>query len=247
MGQKVNPLGIRLGITRDWTSRWYAGKKQFPVHVYTDFRVRKFLTTKLHEASVSRIMIERAAKKVNITIQTARPGIVIGKKGEDIEKLRQETAKLLGMAVADVRINIAEIRKPELDSQLVADSIAQQIEKRVMFRRAMKRAVMSTMRSGALGVKVRVSGRLNGSEIARTEWYREGRIPLHTFRADIDYGLSEARTTYGVIGVKVWIFKGEVFDKTDLEKSAAEGEAQAAAAAQAPAPAAAAAVPATAV
>jgi small subunit ribosomal protein S3 len=229
MGQKVNPLGIRLGITRDWTSRWYAGKKQFPLHVHTDFRVRKFLTTKLHEASVSRIQIERAAKKVNITIQTARPGIVIGKKGEDIEKLRQETAKLLSMAVADVRINIAEIRKPELDSQLVADSIAQQIEKRVMFRRAMKRAVMSTMRSGALGVKVRVSGRLNGSEIARTEWYREGRIPLHTFRADIDYGLSEAHTTYGIIGVKVWIFKGEVFDKVELAQPAAEGDAQAAA------------------
>jgi small subunit ribosomal protein S3 len=204
-------------ITRDWTSRWYAGKKQFPVHVHTDFRVREFLRKRLSEASVSRIQIERAAKKVNITIQTARPGIVIGKKGEDIEKLRQETAKLLGMAVTDVRLNIAEIRKPELDSQLVADSIAQQIEKRVMFRRAMKRAVMSTMRSGALGVKVRVSGRLNGAEIARTEWYREGRIPLHTFRADIDYGLSEAHTTYGVIGVKVWIFKGEVFDTVEVE------------------------------
>jgi small subunit ribosomal protein S3 len=237
MGQKVNPLGIRLGITRDWTSRWYAGKKQFPIQVYTDFRVRKFLTTKLHEASVSRIQIERAAKKVNITIQTARPGIVIGKKGEDIEKLRQETAKLLSMAVSDVRINIAEIRKPELDSQLVADSIAQQIEKRVMFRRAMKRAVMSTMRSGALGVKVRVSGRLNGSEIARTEWYREGRIPLHTFRADIDYGLSEAHTTYGIIGVKVWIFKGEVFDKVELAQPVAEGEAAAAPAVAAPTPA----------
>ena len=158
MGQKVNPIGIRLGITRDWTSRWYAGKKQFPLHVHTDFRVREFLKEKLKEASVSRIQIERAAKKVNITIQTARPGIVIGKKGEDIEKLRQETAALLGMLVIDVRLNIAEIRKPELDSQLVADSIAQQIEKRVMFRRAMKRAVMSTMRSGALGVKVRVSG-----------------------------------------------------------------------------------------
>jgi len=225
MGQKVNPLGIRLGIVRDWTSRWYAGKKQFPMQVHTDFRVREFLKEKLAEASVSRILIERAAKKVNITIQTARPGIVIGKKGEDIEKLRQETAALLGMSVNDVRLNIAEIRKPELDSQLVADSIAQQIEKRVMFRRAMKRAVMSTMRSGALGVKVRVSGRLNGSEIARTEWYREGRIPLHTFRADIDYGLSEANTTYGVIGVKVWIFKGEVFDKRELaQQQAAEAE-----------------------
>jgi small subunit ribosomal protein S3 len=227
MGQKVNPLGVRLGITREWSSRWYAGKKQFPLHVYTDFRVRQFLKEKLNDASVSRIHIERAAKKVNITIQTARPGIVIGKKGEDIEKLRQETAKLLGMGVPDVRLNIAEIRKPELDSQLVADSIAQQIEKRVMFRRAMKRAVMSTMRSGALGVKVRVSGRLNGAEIARTEWYREGRIPLHTFRADIDYGLSEAMTTYGVIGVKVWIFKGEVFDKADLMQPPAEGEAAA--------------------
>jgi small subunit ribosomal protein S3 len=240
MGQKVNPLGIRLGITRDWMSKWYAGKKQFPQHVHTDFRVREFLKERLKDASVSRIQIERAAKKVNITIQTARPGIVIGKKGEDIEKLRQEVAKLLGMTVLDVRLNIAEIRKPELDSQLVADSIAQQIEKRVMFRRAMKRAVMSTMRSGALGVKVRVSGRLNGSEIARTEWYREGRIPLHTFRADIDYGLSEAQTTYGVIGVKVWIFKGEVFDKAALEAAApAEGEAAAAPVAAPTAPAAA--------
>ncbi len=240
MGQKVNPLGVRLGITRDWTSKWYAGKKQFPQHVFTDFRVRRFLRSRLAEASVSRIHIERAAKKVNITIQTARPGIVIGKKGEDIEKLRLETAKLLGMAVVDVRLNIAEIRKPELDAQLVADSIAQQIEKRVMFRRAMKRAVMSTMRSGALGVKVRVSGRLNGGEIARTEWYREGRIPLHTFRADIDYGLSESRTTYGVIGVKVWIFKGEVFDKTQVEQTPAEGEAAPPAGAPGAAPAAAA-------
>jgi small subunit ribosomal protein S3 len=235
MGQKVNPIGIRLGITRDWVSKWYAGKKQFPAHVHTDFRVRAFLRTRLAEASVSRIQLERAAKKVNITIQTARPGIVIGKKGEDIEKLRQEVAKLLGMSISDVRLNIAEIRKPELDAQLVADSIAQQIEKRVMFRRAMKRAVMSTMRSGALGVKVRVSGRLNGSEIARTEWYREGRIPLHTFRADIDYGLSEARTTYGVIGVKVWIFKGEVFEKPKVEVLV-EGEAAQAAAAPAAAP-----------
>src|SRR5246500_770780 len=247
MGQKVNPLGIRLGITRDWTSRWYAGKRQFPQHVFTDFKVRGFLRSRLAEASVSRVHIERAAKKVNITIQTARPGIVIGKKGEDIEKLRLETAKLLGMSVGDVRLNIAEIRKPELDAQLVADSIAQQIEKRVMFRRAMKRAVMSTMRSGALGVKVRVSGRLNGSEIARTEWYREGRIPLHTFRADIDYGLSEANTTYGVIGVKVWIFKGEVFDKSELaQQQAAEAEgAVPAATPLAAAPAAAPAPPAT--
>ena len=242
MGQKVNPLGIRLGITRDWTSKWYASKKQFPLLVHTDFIVREFLKKKLTDASVSRVLIERAAKKVNITIQTARPGIVIGKKGEDIEKLRGETAKLLGMAVSDVRLNISEIRKPELDAQLVAESISQQIEKRVMFRRAMKRAVMSTMRSGALGIKVRMSGRLNGSEIARTEWYREGRVPLHTFRADIDYGLAEARTTYGVIGIKVWIFKGEVFDQAQLDRQAenqAQGEAAnaAAAAAAAAAPA----------
>jgi small subunit ribosomal protein S3 len=243
MGQKVNPIGIRLGITRDWTSKWYASKKQFPLLVHTDFRVREFLKKRLADASVSRIMIERAAKKVNITIQTARPGIVIGKKGEDIEKLRAETAKLLGMQMLDVRLNIAEIRKPELDAQLVAESISQQIEKRVMFRRAMKRAVMSTMRSGALGIKVRMSGRLNGSEIARTEWYREGRIPLHTFRADIDYGLAEAMTTYGVIGIKVWIFKGEVFDQAQLDRQAAEPavvEANAAAATPAAATAAAA-------
>src|SRR5438094_1576337 len=242
MGQKVNPLGMRTGIVSEWSSGWYASKKQFPPHVHTDFRVREFLKEKLAEASVSRILIERAAKKVNITTQTARPGIVIGKKGEDIEKLRQETAALLGMSVNDVRLNIAEIRKPELDSQLVADSIAQQIEKRVMFRRAMKRAVMSTMRSGALGVKVRVSGRLNGSEIARTEWYREGRIPLHTVRDDIDYGLMQANTTYGVIGVKVWIFKGEVFDKRELaQQQAAEAEGAAPPAALPAAPLAAAA------
>ena len=244
MGQKVNPVGIRLGITRDWVSKWYAGKKQFPAHVHTDFRVREFLKKKLADASVSRVQIERAAKRVNITIQTARPGIVIGKKGEDIEKLRAETARMLKLPPQDVRLNIAEIRKPELDAQLVADGIAQQIEKRVMFRRAMKRAVMSTMRSGALGVKVRLSGLLNGSEIARTEWAREGRVPLHTFRADIDYGLGEARTTYGVIGVKVWIFKGEVFEKSEIAEMNAEGaEAQAAQGAAANAAAAAAQTP----
>jgi small subunit ribosomal protein S3 len=234
MGQKVNPLGIRLGITRDWTSKWYAAKKQFPVLVFTDYRVREFLKKKLADASVSRIQIERAAKKVNITIQTARPGIVIGKKGEDIEKLRAQTAALLAIPVGDVRLNIAEIRKPELDAQLVADGMAQQIEKRVMFRRAMKRAVMSTMRSGALGVKVRMSGRLNGSEIARTEWVREGRIPLHTFRADIDYGTAEAHTTYGIIGIKVWVFKGEVFDQAQIERAAAESATEAAAIAATP-------------
>ena len=216
MGQKVNPLGIRLGITRDWVSKWYAGKQQYPAQILADFRVREFLKKRLVEASVSRVHIERAARKVNLTIHTARPGIVIGKKGEDIEKLRAETAKLLALPVADVRINVAEIRKPEMESQLVAEGIAQQIEKRVMFRRAMKRAVMSTMRSGALGVKIRLSGRLNGSEIARTEQIREGRIPLHTFRADIDYATAEASTTYGIIGIKVWIFKGEVFDEVPV-------------------------------
>jgi len=222
MGQKVNPIGIRLGITRDWTSKWYASTQNFPAYVYTDHVVREFLKRKLSDASVSRIQIERAARKVNITIHTARPGIVIGKKGEDIEKLRLQVAKMMEMAVPDVRINISEIRKPELDAQLVAEGIAQQLERRVMFRRAMKRAVTNTMRLGALGVKVRVSGRLNGAEIARTEWYREGRIPLHTFRADIDYGFAEARTTYGVIGVKVWVFKGEIFNQPE---PVAEGEA----------------------
>jgi small subunit ribosomal protein S3 len=223
MGQKVNPIGIRLGITRDWNSKWYASSKNFPAHVYTDHLVREFLKKKLSEASVSRIQIERAARKVNITIHTARPGIVIGKKGEDIEKLRAQVAKMMKMAVPDVRINISEIRKPELDAQLVAEGIAQQLERRVMFRRAMKRAVTNTMRIGALGVKVRCSGRLNGAEIARTEWTREGRIPLHTFRADIDYGFAEAKTTYGVIGVKTWIFKGEVFEQQDQTAAPAEG------------------------
>ena len=228
MGQKVNPIGFRLGITRDWTSKWYANTKNFPAHVYTDHLVREFLKKRLVEASVSRIQIERAARKVNITIHTARPGIVIGKKGEDIEKLRGQVAKIMKMPVGDVRINISEIRKPELDAQLVADGIAQQLERRVMFRRAMKRAVTNTMRIGALGIKVRASGRLNGSEIARTELYREGRVPLHTLRAEIDYGLAEAKTTYGVIGVKVWIFKGEVFSQQDTA-AAETTETQAAA------------------
>lgn len=227
MGQKVNPIGFRLGITRDWTSKWYASTKNFPAHVYTDHLVREFLKKKLVEASVSRIQIERAARKANITIHTARPGIVIGKKGEDIEKLRGLVAKLMKMPVGDVRINISEIRKPELDAQLVADGIAQQLERRVMFRRAMKRAVTNTMRIGALGIKVRASGRLNGSEIARTELYREGRVPLHTLRAEIDYGLAEAKTTYGIIGVKVWIFKGEVFTQQEAAAEAAEGQAAA--------------------
>jgi small subunit ribosomal protein S3 len=215
MGQKVHPTGIRLGIVKDWSSKWYADSKEFPEYVHMDHQVREFIKKKLKDASVSRITIERPAKKANITIHTARPGIVIGKKGEDIEKLRGEVAQMIKMHVNDVRINIAEVRKPELDAQLVAEGIAQQLERRVMFRRAMKRAVTNTMRVGAEGIKVKVGGRLNGAEIARSEWYREGRVPLHTLRADIDYGLAEAHTTYGVIGVKVWIFKGEVFEKPE--------------------------------
>jgi small subunit ribosomal protein S3 len=215
MGQKVHPTGIRLGIVKDWSSKWYADTKTFPKYIKSDHEIRDCIRKRLKDASVSRITIERPAKKVNVTIHTARPGIVIGKKGEDIEKLRAELAKMIGMNIADVRLNIAEVRKPELDAQLVAEGIAQQLERRVMFRRAMKRAVTNTMRVGAEGIKVKVGGRLNGAEIARSEWYHEGRVPLHTLRADIDYGFAEANTTYGVIGVKVWIFKGEVFDKPE--------------------------------
>ncbi len=226
MGQKVHPIGIRLGIVKDWSSKWYADSKTFPEYVRMDHKLRVFIKNKLKDASVSRIVIERPAKKANITIFTARPGIVIGKKGEDIENLRAEISRMIGMKLQDVRINISEVRKPELDAQLVAEGIAQQLERRVMFRRAMKRAVTNTMRVGAEGIKVKVAGRLNGAEIARSEWYREGRVPLHTLRADIDYGLAEAHTTYGVIGVKVWIFKGEIFDKP--EATAAEPESPAA-------------------
>jgi small subunit ribosomal protein S3 len=221
MGQKVHPTGIRLGIVKDWASKWYADSRTFPEYVRGDHELRTFIKNKLKDASVSRISIERPANKANITIHTARPGIVIGKKGEDIEKLRAEVAQMIGMRITDVRININEVRKPELDAQLVAEGIAQQLERRVMFRRAMKRAVTNTMRVGAEGIKVKVGGRLNGAEIARSEWYREGRVPLHTLRADIDYGLAEARTTYGVIGVKVWIFKGEVFDKPEAQAAEA--------------------------
>ncbi len=209
MGHKVHPIGFRLGIVTDWNSKWYATSKQFPDYLLTDLTVRAYLKKKLAHASVSKILIERPARNARITMHTARPGIVIGKKGEDIERLRQDVSKMMGVPV---HINIEEIRKPELDAQLVAESIAQQLEKRIMFRRAMKRAVTNSMRIGAQGIKVNLAGRLNGAEIARTEWYREGRVPLHTLRADIDYGFAEAMTTYGVIGVKVWIFKGEVFD-----------------------------------
>jgi small subunit ribosomal protein S3 len=216
MGQKVHPTGIRLGIVKDWASKWYADTKTFPEYIRADHLIRTFIKKKLKDASVSRITIERPSRKCNITIHTARPGIVIGKKGEDIEKLRAEVAAMVGMNIGEIRININEVRKPELDAMLVAEGIAQQLERRVMFRRAMKRAVTNTMRVGAEGIKVKVGGRLNGAEIARSEWYREGRVPLHTLRADIDYGTAEAHTTYGVIGVKVWIFKGEVFDKPEV-------------------------------
>ena len=226
MGQKVHPIGIRLGITKDWVSKWYADTENYPEYVQKDHEVREFLKTKLKDASVSKIQIERPAKKAHITIHTARPGIVIGKKGEDIERLRVEVAEILDITLGDVRLNIAEIRKPELDAQLVAEGIAQQLERRVMFRRAMKRAVTNTMRIGAEGIKIKVSGRLNGAEIARSEWYREGRVPLHTLRADIDYGLGEARTTYGVIGVKVWIFRGEVFESAEGGQETAEAAAR---------------------
>jgi small subunit ribosomal protein S3 len=222
MGQKVHPIGIRLGITKDWASKWYADSKTFPVYIAQDKKIRLLIKKKLKDASVSRIHIERPARKAHITIHTARPGIVIGKKGEDIEGLRREIAQMIGMSLADVRLNIAEIRKPELDAQLVAEGIAQQLERRVMFRRAMKRSVTNTMRLGAEGIKVKVGGRLNGAEIARSEWYREGRVPLHTFRADIDYGFAESMTTYGVIGVKVWIFRGEVFDALEVAAKPAE-------------------------
>ncbi len=212
MGQKVHPTGIRLGIATDWTSKWYAGSDQYADFLHEDLKVREYLKKSLAQAAVSRIAIARPAKSIVITIHTARPGIIIGKKGEDIEKLRQDVSRLLNIHINNVKINIEEIRKPELDAQLVAESIAQQLERRVMFRRAMRRSVSNAMRLGAEGIKINISGRLNGAEIARNEWYREGRVPLHTLRADVDYGTAEALTTYGILGVKVWIYKGEVFD-----------------------------------
>ncbi len=219
MGQKVHPIGIRLGIVKDWTSKWYADSKDFANILNMDLEVRDFIKKQLSHASVSRVQIERPASNARITIHTARPGIVIGKKGEDVERLRRSVSQMMGVPVS---INIEEIRKPELDATLVAENVAQQLERRIMFRRAMKRAVQNAMRLGALGIKVRVSGRLNGAEIARTEWYHEGRVPLHTLRADIDYGVVEASTTYGVIGVKVWLFKGEVFDKGQASAAVAD-------------------------
>ncbi len=210
MGQKVHPIGFRLGYIKDWNSRWYAGSKDYPRLLHQDLEVRDFIKRRLAHASVSRVHISRAANNARITIHTARPGLVIGKKGEDIDKLRREVGARMGIPL---QINVEEIRKPELDAQLVAESVAQQLERRIMFRRAMKRAVQNTMRRGAEGIKINVAGRLGGAEIARSEWYREGRVPLHTLRADIDYGFAEAKTTYGILGVKVWIFKGEVFEE----------------------------------
>ncbi len=212
MGQKVHPTGIRLGIVKGWTSKWYADGQDYAENLNTDLRVRAFLKKKLSNASVSRIQIDRPARNARIVIHTARPGMVIGKKGEDIEALGKEVSAMMGIPV---HLAIEEIRKPELDATLVAESVAQQLERRIMFRRAMKRAVANAIRLGAQGIRINVAGRLNGAEIARSEWYREGRVPLHTLRADIDYGLAEARTTYGVLGVKVWIFKGEVLPEAD--------------------------------
>ncbi len=213
MGQKIHPTGFRLSVNKNWTSRWFANSKNFAGMLNEDLRVREYLKKKLAHASVGKVVIERPAKDARITIHSARPGVVIGKKGEDIEVLKADLRKLLGVQM--VHVNIEEIRKPEIDAQLIADSITQQLEKRIMFRRAMKRAMQNAMRLGAQGIKIMSAGRLNGIEIARTEWYREGRVPLHTLRADIDYGVSEAKTTYGVIGVKVWVFKGEVLAKAD--------------------------------
>lgn len=224
MGQKVHPTGIRLGISKPWVSTWFANSKEFPEMLFGDHQVREYLTKALKSASLAKIVIERPAKSIRVTIHTARPGVVIGKKGEDVEKLRKAVTKIAGVPA---QINISEVRKPELEAQLVADSIASQLERRVMFRRAMKRAVQNAIRIGAKGIKVQVGGRLGGAEIARSEWYREGRVPLHTLRADIDYATAEAATTYGIIGIKVWIFKGEVIGglplKTEAEKPSKRG------------------------
>jgi small subunit ribosomal protein S3 len=209
MGQKVNPIGLRLGINRTWDSRWYAGKDNYADLLHEDLRIRKYLNKRLAQAGVSKIIIERPAKKARVTIHTARPGVVIGKKGQDIENMRKDLQKMTGN---EVSLNIVEIRKPEIDAQLVAENIAQQLERRVAFRRAMKRAVQAAMRLGAGGIRINCAGRLGGAEIARTEWYREGRVPLHTLRADIDYGEGSAHTTYGVCGVKVWVYKGDIME-----------------------------------
>ena len=224
MGHKVHPTGFRLGITSTWTSNWYAEGAAYRENLNKDLAVRTYLREKLSQASVSRIQIDRPAKAARVTIHTARPGIVIGKKGEDIEKLRRDVARKIGLKPEAVHVTVEEIRKPEMDAQLIADSVAQQLERRIMFRRAMKRAVQNTMRMGGLGIKIQLGGRLNGAEIARVEWYREGRVPLHTLRADIDFGVATAKTTYGTCGVKVWIFKGEILVQDPLaqDRRAAE-------------------------
>jgi len=213
MGQKIHPTGFRLSVSRNWNSRWYASDKNFGAMLAEDIRVREYLKKKLKSASVGRVLIERPAKNARITIFSARPGVVIGKRGEDIELLKTDLQRLMGVPV---HVNIEEIRKPETDAQLVADSIAQQLEKRIMFRRAMKRAMQNAMRLGAQGIKIMSSGRLNGIEIARTEWYREGRVPLHTLRANIDYGTAQAQTTYGIIGIKVWVYKGDMLPNGEM-------------------------------
>ena len=222
MGQKVNPTGLRLGINRTWDSRWYAGKKEYGKLLQEDIKIRNHLCDRLKQAGVSRVVIERPHKKCRITIHSARPGVVIGKKGADIEKLRSDVQKY---TTDEVHLNIVEIRKPEIDAKLVAENIAQQLERRVAFRRVMKRAVQSAMRLGAQGIRINCGGRLGGAEIARMEWYREGRVPLHTLRADIDYGFTEAHTTYGIIGVKVWVYKGEIFKEKRREPQAVQSGA----------------------
>lgn len=220
MGQKIHPTGFRLSVQKNWLSKWYANSNSFANMLKEDIKVRSFLSKKLKHASVGKVLIERPSKNARITIFSSRPGVVIGKKGEDIEMLRTELQKRMGVPV---HVNIEEIRKPEIDAQLIADNIAQQLEKRIMFRRAMKRAMQNAMRLGAKGIKIMSSGRLNGIEIARTEWYREGRVPLHTLRADLDYGTSEAKTTYGIIGIKVWIFKGELLGKNEANLTSHSG------------------------
>lgn len=225
MGQKIHPTGFRLAVTRNWSSRWFADDKAFGSMLAEDIRVREYLKKKLKSASVGRVIIERPAKNARITVYSARPGVVIGKRGEDIESLKADLQRLMGVPV---HVNIEEIRKPETDAQLIADSISQQLEKRIMFRRAMKRAMQNAMRLGAQGIKIMSSGRLNGIEIARTEWYREGRVPLHTLRADIDYGTAEAETAFGICGIKVWIFKGEILEHDPMasERRAIESDNQ---------------------
>mgnify|MGYP001334205709 CR=1 FL=1 len=225
MGQKVNPIGFRLGINRTWDSRWFADKKNYADRLHEDLELREFLHKRLRQAGISKVVIERPAKQARVTIHTARPGVVIGKKGADIEVLRKELAKKTG---GDVNLNIVEIRKPEIDAQLIAENIAQQLERRIAFRRAMKRAVQSAIRLGARGIRINCGGRLGGAEIARTEWYREGQVPLHTLRADIDYGTARAKTTYGICGVKVWVYRGEILahDPMAVEKRALEQQPQ---------------------